>query len=174
MKLTTQQKALLVSLAERGDLTAKALVDGSDDRIATGCMVGAPTTASSQATGAGATDWNVNLDKGLVVVNGVVGELAAAVDFNVHTGSNLLASGQSAKAAIVVKKDGSTFSFVAAVGAAATTGSEVAPTDAQIQTAVGAGLPWLKVAECTLNRTGDLTVTQSQDNTKRDVGLIFA
>jgi hypothetical protein len=50
-----------------------------------------------------------------------------------------------------------------------TTGTQVAPTDAEIQTAVGAGNDWVKIAECTLNRTGDTTVTESQDNTGRPV-----
>lgn len=132
-----------------------------------GGLAGAPTTASTQATGAGATAWNVNVAALLASVAGVIKELAAAADFAIHSATQLVANGQSCVAALVLKNVTGTISMVAVKGSAATTGAQVAPTDSAIQAAVGAGNPWIKLAECTLNRTGDTTVTQSQDNTKR-------
>lgn len=173
--LITKYKAEIFSMANRGDHVAQALVDGFNDRLVTGGLVKVPTTASAQITGAGATSWRVNVDAVVAVVDGAAKELVAAADVVIHSATQYLTSGQSAIAAVVLKIDGSgVASLVSAKGAAATTGSQVAPTDAEIQTAVGAGLSWLKLAETTLNRTGDTTVTQTYDNTKRDVGLVFA
>jgi len=124
-----------------------------------------PTTASSQITGAGATDWNVNMSELEAVVNGVYYWLASAADYNIHTGSLYtgLVSGNSAVAAVVLQNNAGTVSLAVVKGAAAVTGLQVPPTDAEIQTALGAGVAWVKVAECTLNRTADTTVTQSQN-----------
>lgn len=173
--LNADRKAILVSLASRGDAVAKALIDGFNDRLVTGGLVAAPTTPSAQLTGAGATSWRVNVAALVGVVDAVTKELAAQADVIVHDTTQYLTNGQSAIAAVVLKVAANgTASIVTAKGAAATTGSEVAPDDAAIQTAVGAGLPWLKLGESTLNRTGDIAVTQTYDNTKRDVGLVFA
>jgi len=76
--------------------------------------------------------------------------------------------GASAVAAIVAYGTAGTILVVR--GAAATTGSQVAPTNAAIQTAVDlltSGAPWVKLGETTLNRTGNTTVTQTYDNTQR-------
>lgn len=173
--LSNDRKALLVSLATRGDAVAKALIDGFNDRLVAGGLVKAPTTASTQVTGAGATNWNVNADALVAVVDAGVKELLASVDVVIHDTTQYLVNGQSAIAAVVLKVAANgTASIVTAKGAAATTGVQVAPDAAAIQTAVGTDLPWLKLGETTLNRTGDTTVTQSYDNTKRDVGLVFA
>jgi hypothetical protein len=128
-----------------------------------------PTTPSSQLTGTGNTTWNVDVDRLCGTVGGVAIDLAAAADFSIHSGSYLanFADGNSCIAALVLKNVSGTITMVAVKGAAATTGTQVAPTDGDIQTAVGAGNEWVKVAECTINRTGDTTVTESQDNTFR-------
>lgn len=128
-----------------------------------------PTTGSSQLTGTGNTTWNVNVGQLLASVDGVAVELAAAADFAIHSGSFLtgLADGSSCIAALVLKNVAGTITMVAVKGTPAVTGSQVAPTDAEIQTAVGAGNEWVKLAECTLNRTADTTVTETQDNSVR-------
>jgi hypothetical protein len=128
-----------------------------------------PTTGSTQITGAGATDWNVNHTAILAVVDGVFGLIEAAADYNVHTGSLYtgLTNGNSAIAALVAQNVSGTVSLAVVKGTAATTGSQVAPTDAEIDASVGAANSWVKIAECTINRTADTTVTQSQDNSKR-------
>jgi hypothetical protein len=158
------------ALALQTDLVARylqsILVD-RQNRVSTGLTAGAPTTGSSQLTGTGATTWNVNVAAGVVVVAGVAKDLAAAADTSIHASTQLVTNGQSCIAALVAKNVSGTISVVAVKGSAATTGAQVAPTDAAIQTAVGAGNAWVKLAECTINRTGDTTVTQSQDNSKR-------
>ena len=177
-----KRKTLKKSMADAGALLSrdsgydslydvlKALADESRNCVANGLMAAAPTTASTQATGAGATAWRVNLDKGVVKVGGVSKEFAAEADRVLHSATQLVASGQSCIAAIVAKKDAAgAITLINVKGAAATTASVKAPTDAEIQAAVGAGLDWVKVAECQINRTADTTVTQAQDNTKADL-----
>jgi hypothetical protein len=125
-----------------------------------------PSTGSSQLTGTGNTTWNVNIAAFECIVGGVKKVFAAQADFSIHAGSFLagLVNGASCLAAIVAQNNGGTVTCVAVKGTPATTGSQVAPTDAQIQSAIGATLPWVKVGECLLNRTGDTAVTESQDN----------
>jgi hypothetical protein len=135
------------------------------NRIIQGAVVGDPTTPSAQLTGTGNTTWSYNISAGVVIVDGVALKIEPAADEAIHSGSFLtgLVSGASCIAAIVAKNVSGTVSVVAVKGTPATTGSEVAPTDSEIQTAVGAGNEWVKLAECTLNRTGDTTVTETQD-----------
>ncbi len=133
-----------------------------------------PTTGSSQATGTGNTDWNVDIGAGIVEVNAVPKDFAVAADFDIHSGSHVDAGftvGKSIVAAVVAKNVAGTVSMDKVIGAPATTGEEVPPTDAEIQAAVGAGNKWAKICECTLNRTGDTTVTESTDWTVRDRSL---
>jgi hypothetical protein len=147
-----------------------AQADGSG--VIEGLFVTDPTTGSSQLTGVGNTTWNADVRAGLCEVNAVFKEFAAQADFSIHSGSHVDAGfivGASIMAAIVCKNVAGTVTMVAVKGAAATTGSQVAPTDAEIQAAVGASNGWCKVAECTLNRTGDTTVTESQDWTLRNI-----
>lgn len=136
---------------------------------AQGCMVIDPTTASAQLTGIGNTTWSYDIVAGIVVVGGVALDVGEGADQAIHSGSFLtgLASGSSCVAAIVAKNVAGTVSIVAVKGTPAVTGSQVAPTDAEITAAVVAGNDWVKLAECTINRTADTTVTESQDNSKR-------
>lgn len=138
-----------------------------DDCVLDGGIASAPTTGSTQATGGGNLDWNVDVAAARAKVNGVEADIAVAADFDVHSGSALVANGESAYAWIVIAESGGSLAYTAVVGAAATTGSQVAPTDADIDTAVG-DTNWAKLALCLINRTGDTTVTQSEDNTYRE------
>jgi len=155
-------------------LDFEALRNHLKNQVLFGVQVGTPTTGSSQGAGVGNTDWNVNITAGMVVVDGVAAQLAAQVDYNVHTGSMYtnLHSGDSAIATILAQNSSGTVTMVVVKGTAAVTGSQVAPTDAEIQTALGAGVSWVKIAEVLLNRTGDATVTQSEDNTKRPLPAV--
>lgn len=165
---------------------AEALRDVADDLadigggkaegsgIVQGLYAKDPTTGSSQLTGTGNTDWNVDVNSGLAEVNAVFKEFATQADFDIHSGSHVDAGfivGTSIVAAIVAKNVSGTVTMVAVKGAPATTGSEVPPTDAEIQAAVGASNTWAKICECTLDRTGDTTVTESTDWTVRDTSL---
>lgn len=144
----------------------QARADAQNKIVGGGPVAGAPTTASTQITGAGATNWRVDLAAFLVIVDGVAKEFAVEADRVIHDTTQLVANGQSCTAAIVAKNVSGTITLVNVKGAAATTGSQLAPTDAEIDAAVS-DVPWVKVCECTINRTADTTVTQSQDNAKR-------
>jgi hypothetical protein len=151
----------------------KMLVAHEANKVLSGLYVRAPTTPSTQATGAaGETDWNVDIAEGLVVVAGVSKYFVAQPDFDVHSSTvypGLTGSNTSAIVAIVAINTTGTITMVAVNGTAATTGDQVAPTDEEITTAVGAANPWVKIAEITINRTGDTTCTQTEDTTKRPV-----
>jgi len=139
------------------------------NRVVTGLLAAAPTSASTQGSGATATAWNINYSAGVVVVGGVALDVVAAADYSVHAATQYtgLTNGNSAIVALVAKNVSGTVTIVTVNGTAATTGSQVAPTDTEIQASVGAANSWVKIAELTINRTADTTVTQSQDNTKR-------
>jgi hypothetical protein len=136
------------------------------NQVMTGLRTMDPTTPSVQLTGAGGfIDWNIDLEGGMVVVGGVMVEISEVADFDVSHGSAVITNGQSIMAAIVAKNVTGTVTIDKVLGAAAATGDQVAPTDSAITAAVGSS--WVKLAEATVNRTGDLTVTQSQNNLLR-------
>ena len=141
--------------------------------VLNGLLAGAPTTPSAQLTGAGNTTWSVDLTAGTVIVNSVLKEFAAQADYAIHSGSLYtgLTNGKSAIATIVAKNVAGTVTMAVVKGAAATTGSQVAPTAAEIQAAVGAANTYVVLQECLISRTGDTTVTQAQDNTKMRIGV---
>ena len=134
-----------------------------------------PTTPNAQLTGTGNTTWNVDvaeyaagLDEDGTMKHDIV---AAGADLSIHAGSYLtgFANGNSCVAAIVAKNDAGTISTDSVKGTPATTGTQVAPTDAEITAEVG-HTNWIKLGETTLNRTADTTVTESHDNTKLESG----
>ena len=126
-----------------------------------------PTNASTQATGdTGDMDWNVDVTEGFVVVNGVEASFAVAADFDVFSAASEIVDGESIVGALVASEAAGTTSLEVVTGAAATSGQEVPPTDAEITTGV-THARWVKIAELTINRTGDTTVTQSQKNSAR-------
>lgn len=139
------------------------------NKVISGGICSDPTTPSSQLTGTGNTTWNVDHTAVEAVLNSLLGVAAAGTDVAIHSGSFLtgFTNGTSCVATVVLKNDAGTISVDTVKGTPATTGSQVAPTDAEIQTALGADVAWIRLADCTLNRTGDTTVTESQDNTVR-------
>lgn len=141
------------------------------NRIHAGGIVKDPTTPSAQLTGTGHTTWSIDVEALIAACGAVLKELAVQADAVIHSGSYLtgFANGSSCIAAVVLKNVSGTVTQAVVKGTPATTGSQVPPTDAEIQAAVGAGNDWVKFAEVTLNRTGDTTVTESQDNTLRPV-----
>lgn len=140
------------------------------NRVITGMLVGAPTSASTQATGAsGASDYNVDITPGILAVDGVALEFAVQADFAIGNDSAEMIVGQSKIYTIIAVK-----SLMQAAprlqvvkGAAATTGAQVAPTDDEIDAMFADNTKWFRLAEVTVNRTADTTVTQSQNNAKR-------
>lgn len=141
------------------------------NKVVVGGIGSDPTTPSAQLTGTGNTTWSVDHTAVEGIVDGVLGAGAAATDFAIHSGSFLtgFTNGSSCVAAVVLKNDGGTISVDKVLATPATTGAEKAPTDAEIQTALGAGVEWIRLFECTLNRTADTTVTESQTNQVRPI-----
>jgi len=160
---------LVTTLREAADdlamlLAAAGAVDASG-RVYAGGLVTAPTSASSQLTGAsGVTEWRVDVSACEAIVNSVDAVVAASADEVIHDTTNLLdAVGKSCYAAVVLAESGGTVAIDTVKGAAALTAAAVAPTDAQITAGVGHA-NWIRLAVCLLNRTGDTAVTQSQVN----------
>jgi len=152
-----------------GDLqdVADDMASLHNSRAVDGLVCLPPTSASTQATGAsGAMDWNVNVTEGFVLVNGVEAAFAVAADFDVLSAASPIVDGNSIVGALVASEASGTTSLEVVNGASAVTGLEVPPTDAEITTGVGHSR-WVKIAELTINRTGDTTVTQSQKNSAR-------
>lgn len=144
------------------------------------------TTASTQATGAtGATVARVNLAAFKVCVNGQQKSFTAEADrvlhdTTVYTGadagagtSTLTTANCYAYVTIVAKSSSAvlgsgTITLVNCKGATATSAALALAarcTDAEIQTKVGAGLPWVKVADVILYRSGDTTIALTYDHT---------
>jgi hypothetical protein len=134
-----------------------------------GGLVAAPTSASTQASGVGNTTWRCNVAALLATVDGVIAELVVQADVVIHSGSFLtsFADGYACVAAVVLKNVTGTISLATVKGTVAAWGSQVAPSDAVIQAAVGAGNEWLKLGETTLRRTADTAVVQSYNNLVR-------
>lgn len=178
-------------MAERSEVYTEIAVDPSDlahqtkpvsdyfnmikthesNRVHEGGRSGAPTSASTQLTGAGGvTEWRINIAALLVAVAGVLADIAASADEVIHDTTNLLnAVGQTCWAAVVAKNVAGTITVVTVKGTAAATASAVPPTDAVIQAAVGAGNAWIKLAEVEITRSGDTAVTQTEDNSLRPI-----
>jgi hypothetical protein len=143
------------------------------NRIVDGMFVGTPTTASAQATGTGAFSYRVNVEKGIAIVNGKIKEYAAQADLVLQsgtTGNAILAVGQSINYSIVLFYNLGDNTIVQRIfkGAVATTGAQLFPTKAEIEAGFAPGTVWFRLANVTVNRTGDVdTMTFVYDNTVR-------
>ena len=126
-----------------------------------------PTAASTQATGAVAAVVNVNLDAGVCSFAGLLGETQAAQTSLNLTSPPVLTIGQSVIASIYLYLVGTTVTVLAVWGTPATTGQQVAPDRVAVAAANPTKLLVL-LANTTINRTGNTTVTQVTDNTVRD------
>jgi hypothetical protein len=149
----------------------KMIAAHEKNRVLTGMICTDPTSASTQGAGVGNTDWNVDLEGGIVVVNGVVKEFADAADYDVHSGSMYtdLHAGDSAIAVLVAKNVAGTVTLEVVKGTPAVTPGQVAPNDAAITAQIGAGNTWIRIADLNIDRTADAVVAQTQNNTTRPV-----
>jgi hypothetical protein len=140
-------------------------------RVIYGMAYGTPLAASTQATGAVKPVWRVGgHSEGSFIVGGTIKSYVSSTsDVTIPTGDvAVLAEGQS----MVVAAVGTTGGRHYVPGTPATTGSELPPTAAQIVAWLVANskpTTYVRLSKFTINRTGDTTVTQSQDNTARDV-----
>ncbi len=148
-------------------------------RIVYGMIPATPTNASTQATGTGASDFNVDFKAvstgspaGLILVDGKAAQFAAQADFDVaSSAAQQMASGQSRVYTIIafLNLHDQVIYLKSVAGAAATTGAQVAPTDAEIDALLAPGTVWMKICNVTVNRTADTTVTQTYDTTVREL-----
>jgi hypothetical protein len=140
------------------------------NRVVHGLLVAAATTtASTQATGDGASDINVDIGAGILMVDGLAKELVYQDSAALANATPLFDDGQSVVVSIVaVRSVGDGVVRLRNInGVVATTGAQVALPDVDIAAKFGAGTYWFKVADVTVNRTGDQTVTSTYDNTVR-------
>jgi len=169
--ITHQPPAYYAGKEDKIALYFEQLKQHEANKVLAGGLIKTPTTSSAQLTGTGNTTWNIDVEAIAAVVGGDAVDIAVNADESIHGGSFLtgFTNGSSCIAAVVLKNVSGTITLVTVKGTPATTGSQVAPTDGEIQTAVGAGNAWIKIAEATLNRTADTTVTESFDNTLRPI-----
>ena len=154
-----------------GGLAAESELFGN--LVANGLLVGAPTTASAQLTGAGNGSYRVDIAPGLIHVDKGVFEEAGAADVLLEAAGNIMADGYSKVYTIFYWRHPGTGVIARKIvgGTAALTGAQVAPTVAEIEAGIPIGATWVAVANVTMNRTGATTVTQAQDNKIRPSGI---
>ena len=128
---------------------------------------------TTQATGVnGVLNFDVDASQIVdMVVGGLPREKAAATDIDATAGAAVVWGATSGKAVVfAVVVDGGSGndqeSYDALPGSVAATGSEVAPTDAEIEVVLGHS-NWVRVADVTITRTGDTAVTVAVDHTVR-------
>ena len=125
-----------------------------------------PTTASTQASGAGGnTNWRVNIQTQVAIVNGVPQHVSEQIDYVIWFGANLLQINEECVATIVAKNVAGVVSLDVQTGTVAA--SAVSPSDSAIQTKVGSGNEWIRIGETKLRRTADTTVVQTYNNQAR-------
>lgn len=129
---------------------------------------------TTQATGVNGT-LNFDVDVTQIVdaaIGGLPREKAASTDIDPTAGDAVLWGATSGKAVVFAvildggaANDGETWD--ARPGSVAATGSQVAPTDAEISALLGHD-NWVRVADVTITRTADTTVTVAVDHTVRN------
>ena len=156
-----------------GDPTLLELLDGvaddlaglrpggalNDDSVIYGLTGSAPSTPNSQAAGTGNTTWRANVAAGGAIVDGVEKIETAQADFAIHSGSMLVNINQSCIARIVEKNVGGTVTTAVVKGAAAATGAQVAPTDAEVSASLSTASSWVELFRVTLARDGGVNLT---------------
>ncbi len=142
--------------------------------LGTNCRGGAITDGgTTQASGANAA---FNLDLDVAIVEGMVANVpvykAAGVDIDATGGADLLwtaTSGKDVSCAVVLHlgADGATaVAYDTVLGAVADTGESVAPTEDEIDEALGHSY-WVLVGDVVFSRTADTTVTVTPDYSRR-------
>lgn len=148
-----------------------ALADYQNNHVVGGIVSDGGTT---QASGAN-TAPNIDLDCTQIVdavVNGQPTELAAQTDMDSDAGAAIdfnATSGKSVIGAVLLHRGAANDTpamDTIVMGAVADTADVVAPTDAEITTALGHS-NWVRVADVTFTRTGDTTITVAVDHTVR-------
>lgn len=141
-----------------------------------GCYVQAPTNASTQATGTGASDYNANVSLGSVVLDGVAGYIKNAADVALDTattGNGVLVDGEARYYALVAWLDRltNTVKFGVVKGTIAAVASVARVSAAQVEAKLGTVNPYVILGQTLVHRSGDTAITQSYENHDRLSGL---
>lgn len=161
--LLDAQSARLIARHNSMMLMLSALVIG-------GIVSDGGTTQASGSTGT----LNFDIDTTAIpqaLIDGQVHALTAQTDADATAGNAVTWGATSGKAVVaaVVLTAGSandTPAIETVFGSVATTGSQVAPTDDEIDVALGHN-NWLRLADVTITRTADTTVTFAANNNVR-------
>jgi predicted RecA/RadA family phage recombinase len=154
-------------LSPRVITNADALANFLRNSVQAGLLAGAPTTPSAH-TDAGAFDFNVDVAAGLVKVHNVLKEFAVQADFDIAHGvaSPISEAKPDVIYTVVAAEAAGVVTMVPVAGAAATAVAAVAPTTAEITTAVGHA-NWIRLFNTRLHRTAADGCTQTYDNSVR-------
>lgn len=140
-----------------------------------GMLIKAPTTGSSIA--AAAHDFNLDIEPGLLVVDGVVKEFAAQADVDLSSDGTAVPTGMdtgdSQIFSLIAYKslaDGDV-RLVVVPGDVALDASVEPPSQATIEALFAEGTPWYELARTKIKRTGATTLTQTYDNRVRPLGV---
>jgi hypothetical protein len=152
-------------------------LDSRDGRVpglfnVDGGLLRPPTTASTQDTGTGASDYNVDVDPATVVLDGYVGYIEAKADLALDTasaGSAVLASGEARYYALVAWLDrlAGAVKFGLLKGTIAAVASAARLTDADVQARIGTSNPYVILGQTRCHRSADTTIAQRYENHDR-------
>ncbi|MDQ7790251.1 MAG: hypothetical protein RDU41_09395 [Clostridia bacterium] len=165
--VATDDAARVAAVAAQAD--ADTLAAYLKNYVQGGILVGAPGTASTHADG-GAYDFNINITTGIVVVSGILTQVAAQTDFDVDNGAESPIGDTDTDIiyTIVATEADGTITLISVPGTAAPAEAVVAPTDAEIAAVVGHD-NWIRIGNTQLHRSGAAAVTQTYDNAVRPV-----
>jgi len=137
------------------------------NRVETG-VIGANGTAGQTHADGGAYDFNSNHSAGIVAVNGELGEIAAATNFDLAHGaeSPVNAVNDTIIYSVVAKEAAGVIALQSVPGAAAPAAAAVAPTAEAITAAVGHAR-WIRLYDFVVTRTGAAAATGAAINTVR-------
>lgn len=147
-----------------------AMMEASYNRIVEGGILTDGGTTQGGGVGT-APNYDADASATIAVVDGQVHEIAAAADIDSSAGAAINFGAETGKSVIAttVFETGSgndTPAWETVIGDVADTGSEVAPTDAEITAAIGHA-HWLRVSDTELRRTGATAISFIPDHTVR-------
>lgn len=144
------------------------------NRVVQGFMLMAPTNGSTQATGTGASDYNVNITAGILAVGSTVKEMTVQADYDLEhasTGSGILTLNQARVYDYVAYRspgDGVVYLKMFKGTIADTLAAAVPVTDTEIEATMATGTYWMRIGRTTIERDGDTSISQTYDNTLRN------
>lgn len=156
------------------------------NRVCSGLIFSAPTTPSTQGPGAVMPTWRCNTTQGGFIINGTLAAFTLS-DTYPPVGTDILQGdavsgyppilgvGESVILSVIGADmiiGGIHYPLIMTIrGAVAATPIVQSATEAELNAAFsvyGSCAGYIRIAKLTLNRTGNTTVTQTQDNTWRD------